>query len=344
MQPKTKPWPGQGDPDDCSRDVAGSPQNLLLPLPRGPHEEGALLKGEGGRCRRGPSASRGLPPPSPMALPLPLLHPSLLFWWPPSPRAASGPPRGPCLQGARVKQAAWAGGKGLAWHPCLKGRSSTAHFLPQERWQRLGIMDDPSLTSPLHPSGPLPAAEGGGGVSGVAPPSGNAGGSKNRKLFQRTPSCSFHFNGRGDLCAPPLPHPHPVSSKNAWQWHPGSGPSAPHRLEGGALATHLCLGHALAGSWWKLTGPFPCSGGGGRREERFAVGGAARQGLKSHFLREEFPPLALQLPRWAPPPSAPEPLDREEGALLNPGSGCGWHPFKNFYYFNFVPHFHYVYE
>lgn len=236
MEPTAK-RPGQGGPDDCSWDVAGSPRDLLLPLPRGPHEEGAPAEGGGGPLQKKPLCIKGAassqphssapPPPRPPSC----THPCssggpLLPGW---------PPRSPCLQGPRVKQVEWARGKGLAWPPCLKDRSSTAHFLPQERWQRLGIMDDPSLTSPLHPSRPLPAA-GGGAFLGLHPHPAMQAGAKTGSYFRGRHLVLSTSNGRGDLCAPPLPHPHPVSSNNAWQWHPGSGPSAPSpSLEGGGF-------------------------------------------------------------------------------------------------------------
>lgn len=228
---------------------------------------------QGDRCRRGPSASRGLPHPSPIALPLSLLaHPPSPIHAPPVAPFSQGGLRaskGPLPSGGPGE--AGGTGEGPAWHPCLKDRSSTAHFLPQERWQRLGIMDDPSLTSPLHPSRPLPAA--GGAVSGVAPPPGNAGGSKNRKLFQRTPSCSIYFKWEGgSLCPYTAPPPSRIFQEclAVASWLRPLCPPPP-ALRERALATHLCLGHALAGSWWKLTGLSPCSGEGGR-EERFEGG------------------------------------------------------------------------
>lgn len=126
------------------------PEISCPPCPGGPMRKGPLLKGEGDRCRRGCSVLRGLPHPSPIALPLPcppapILAPPVALFSQGGLRASKGPLPSGLQLGARVKQLEGAGGAGpgLAWHPCLKDRGSTAHFLPQERWQRLGISHTP---------------------------------------------------------------------------------------------------------------------------------------------------------------------------------------------------------
>lgn len=324
--PKAK-QPGQGDPVGCCWHAAGSPQaSCPPPAQTEPPPPGGLPRGrahplKGDRCwwrvQRRPICVQGAATSHTHTLPLPLLaHPPAPILAPlgaPFSRGVSGPPRAlrAAIGGQGEAVCVW-GGAGLASLP------PWFHLRHRKGGRGSPILPSPPSAPPGHPSGPPPAV--GGAVTGVAPPPGNAGGSKNRK-YSEDAILFFLFKWGGGIFVPPQPPlPHPVSSKRGWQWHPGLAPSAPPRPRGRGLWLLAC-------GWVMLS---PAAGrnrpdrlpGGASREE---MGGAARWGLKSHFLRVAFPPSALQLPRGLPspdnPPLSPPAPGWGGGALLNPGRG-----------------------